>query len=196
MISETAQVAPSASIADTAYIWDLAQVRENAIIGSGVIVGRGVYVGESVKIGENSKVQNYALIYEPAEISSGVFIGPGTIFTNDRNPRAVNEDGSRKSSLDWTRVGVRVDTGASIGAMAVCVAPVDIGAWSMVAAGSVVTRDVPKFALVAGAPAKQVGWVGKAGVKLFSDPLEDSTFQCPVTGQRYLLQNDGELIEL
>ena len=196
MIAETAQVAPNALVSESAFIWDLAQVRENVVIGPGVIVGRGVYIGSGVSIGENSKIQNYALIYEPAEISTGVFIGPAVIFTNDRNPRAINEDMTRKSASDWHSVGVRVEIGASIGARAVCVAPVNIGAWAMVAAGSVVVTDVPDFALVAGIPARQIGWVGKTGVKLEANQEDISLFQCPITGQSYRLQGDRKLVQL
>lgn len=196
MIAETAQVAPSALVSESAYIWDLAQVRENAVIGSGVIVGRGVYIGSGVSIGKNSKIQNYALLYEPAKISEGVFVGPAVIFTNDRNPRAINPDGSRKEASDWNAVGVTVEEGASIGARVVCVAPVRIGAWSLIAAGSVVISDVSDFAMMAGVPAKQIGWVGKTGVKLEVNQEDISCFQCPITGQNYRLQGDGKLLQL
>ena len=110
-------------------------------------------------------------------INEGVFIGPDTIFTNDLHPRAINQDRSRKTEEDWNNEGVKVLYGASIGAGAICVAPVKIGKWSMVAAGSVVTKDVLPFSLVAGVPAKQIGWVGKTGFKLIQK--EANLFVCP-----------------
>ena len=137
-------------------------------------------------MGDACKVQNYALLYEPARLGKGVFIGPAVVLTNDRHPRAINEDGSPKTAADWEPVGVSIGDGASIGARSVCVAPVRIGRWALVAAGSVVTKDVPNYALVAGVPAKRIGWVGEAGLPLIptADP---SLFECPTTGVRYRL---------
>lgn len=185
MISPSATVSPEAVVPDSAKVWDLAQVREHATLGERVIVGRGAYVGLGVIVGSESKIQNYALIYEPAEIGKGVFVGPGVILTNDRFPRAVTSAMQQKASSDWNPVGVKVLDGASVGAGAVCVAPVTIGRWAMVAAGSVVIRDVLDHALVAGNPARQVGWVGRAGVRLDADPVSPSLFTCPSTGELY-----------
>ena len=95
-----------------------------------------------------------------------MFVGPAAVLTNDLNPRAVDVDGRPKAAGDWTPVGVHVREGASLGARSVCVAPVTIGRWAMVGAGAVVIADVPDFALVVGVPARQVGWVGRAGVRL------------------------------
>ena len=171
-------------------MWPLAQIREGARLGAGCIVGRGAYVGSGVVIGDNCKLQNYALVYEPAVLADGVFVGPAVVFTNDHFPRAITADGTLKAAADWEPVGVTVGHGASVGARAVCVAPVRIGAWAMVAAGSVVTKDVADFSLVAGSPARHVRWVGKAGV-----PLEDDgsgTWSCPETGERFV-ESDGVL---
>jgi acetyltransferase-like isoleucine patch superfamily enzyme len=173
-------------------VWHLAQVREGAVLGPDCIVGRGAYIGTGVRMGARCKVQNYALVYEPAVLEDGVFVGPAAVFTNDHFPRAVAPDGSLKSAEDWEPVGVTVRTGASIGARAVCVAPVTVGRWAMVAAGAVVVRDVPDFALVAGVPARFVRWVGRAGVPL--EPDGAGRWRCPQTGERYT-ESAGALTE-
>ena len=182
-----------AIISSGTKVWENSQIRENANIGNNCTIARNVYIGPGVKIGNSVKIQNNALIYEPAEIEEGVFIGPGAIFTNDLHPRAINQDESKKTEEDWNKKGVKVEYGASIGAGAICVAPVKIGKWSMVAAGSVVTKDVLAFALVAGVPAKQIGWVGKSGVKLIEQ--EANLFVCPETQNQFKL-SDGTLVEL
>jgi len=192
----TTTIAPSADVSDQAIlgegtkIWHLAQVREQANLGANCIVGRGAYVGTGVQIGENTKIQNYALVYEPAKLGKGVFIGPAVVLTNDTYPRSVSPDGSLKSAHDWTPVGVTIEDGASIGARAVCVAPLTVGRWATVAAGAVVTKDVPAFALVAGVPARRLGWVGKAG-----EPLrqEGDFWVCPATGAKYI--EDGNSLK-
>jgi acetyltransferase-like isoleucine patch superfamily enzyme len=180
----TADVSDSASIGAGSKIWHYAQVRENASIGANCIVGRGAYIGAGVELGDGCKVQNYALVYEPAKLADGVFIGPAVVLTNDHFPRAINPDGTPKSADDWEPVGVTILEGASIGASATCVAPVTIGRWALVGSGSVVVKDVPDFALVVGSPARRVGWVGKAGVPLVSDG--DGVWRCPQNGDRYV----------
>lgn len=185
-VAAGADVAESASIGAGSSIWHLAQVREDARIGEDCVIGRGAYIGSGVRLGAGCKVQNYALVYEPASLAEGVFIGPAVVLTNDHFPRAVNPDLSPKSAHDWEPVGVTIEQGASIGARAVCVAPVRIGAWSLVAAGATVTKDVPPHALVAGVPAKRIGWVGRAGSPL--EPASDGTdsWVCPTTGEWYV----------
>ena len=183
MIASSADVDASASVGDGSSVWHLAQIRERASIGVECSIGRGAYIGSGVVIGNRVKVQNYALVYEPAVIEDGVFIGPGVVLTNDVSPRAVNPDGTRRTASDWNPVGVTVHVGASLGARSVCVAPVTIGSWSMVAAGAVVIEDVPAHALVGGVPARRIGWVGRAGRRLLDQ--EDGTLVCPDTGDRF-----------
>jgi len=187
-IASRAVVHDSAVVGAGSFIWDDTFVQAGARIGSDCVVGRGVTVGTGVVVGDRCKIQASALIYEPATLGDGVFVGPAVVFTNDRAPRAVTREGALKAASDWTPVGVDVHDGASIGARAVCVAPVTVGRWAMVAAGAVVTRDVPAFALVAGVPARQVGWVGPAGVRLVASGGD--TFTCPDTGAVFLLTDD------
>ncbi|PKH37447.1 transferase hexapeptide (six repeat-containing protein) [Nocardioides alpinus] len=192
VIAPTASVEDGALVGPGAQVWDQSAVRAGAEIGADTIIGRNVYVGPGTRIGERCKVQNQALLYEPAVLEDGVFIGPAVVLTNDTYPRAVTPDGRRKGAEDWEAVGVTVREGASIGARAVCVAPVTIGRWASVGAGAVVTRDVPDHALVVGTPARRVGWVGRSGVPLVSDTHD--RWICPASGEVYL-EHEGRLEE-
>lgn len=192
-IHPTVEVEAGIEIGKGVKVWQLSHIRENVIIGDNTTLGRCVYVGPGVKIGRNVKIQNLAMIYEPAEIADGVFIGPGVVLTNDTYPRAVTPNGDIKSGADWEAVGVSIGQGASIGARAVCVAPVKIGIWALVGAGAVVTKDVKDFALVQGCPAKQVAWVGKDGRKLQS--IGNDTWECLSTGTKFV-ESKGVLKEI
>lgn len=181
-----------ASVAENVRVWQFSHVRKRAAIGSNTIVGSYVYIGEGVSVGSNCKIQSGSKIYEGSLLESGVFVGPGVTLTNDRYPRAINRDGTQKTLADWDLVGVTVKQGASIGAGAVCVAPIEIGEWSVVAAGSVVTRDVPAFALVSGNPARFLKWVGRAGFPL--EEQADGVFKCPKTMELYEMQSNAKLV--
>jgi UDP-2-acetamido-3-amino-2,3-dideoxy-glucuronate N-acetyltransferase len=182
-IDSTADVDDRATLGEGTTVWHLAQVREDARLGRGCIVGRGAYVGPGVIIGDNVKLQNYALVYEPAQLEDEVFVGPAVVLTNDTYPRSTDMTGRLKRPADWAARGVVVRQGAALGARAVILAGVEVGRWALVAAGAVVTRDVPDFALVAGVPARRVGWVGQAGVPL--QETDGGRWRCPQTGELY-----------
>ncbi|WP_327049290.1 N-acetyltransferase [Microbispora sp. NBC_01189] len=184
VIAPSADVDPSAVIGRGTRVWHLAQVREKARTGVSCVLGRGAYVGPGVVLGDNVKLQNYALVYEPAVLEDGVFIGPAAVLTNDLYPRSADTTGRLKRDGDWEALGVEVREGAAVGARAVIVAGRTIGRYALVAAGAVVTRDVPDFALVAGNPARRIGWVGRAGRPLAESP--DGGWICPETGERYV----------
>jgi len=154
-IHPTANVSSEASIGEETKIWINVQVREQANIGMNCIVSKDVYIDQAVSVGNNCKIQNSVSIYKGVTIEDYVFIGPNVSFTNDKVPRAFNED--------WKITPTRVKRGASIGANATIVCGIVIGEYAMVAAGSVVTKDVPPYALVMANPARQVAIIDKDG---------------------------------
>jgi len=175
-IHAASHVSDKACIGSGTKIWINSQVRENARIGEECIIGKDTYIDTEVSIGNRVKVQNGVSIYKGVTIEDDVFIGPNAIFTNDLNPRAFNKD--------WKITPTKVCKGASIGANATIVCGVTLGEYCFVGAGSVVTKDVPAYALVYGGPARQHGWVCKCGVKL------DEMLFCPVCGKKYRKIND------
>lgn len=192
-LASTALVAATATIGFGTRIWENAHIGERADLGNDCIVGRGAFVDHDVRVGPSCKIQNNALLYFPAVIGSGVFIGPAASLTNDLYPRAVNPDGTMKTSADWEPQGVTVGDGASIGAHAVVLGGVSLGEWAAVAAGGVVTKSVKPHALVAGVPARQIGWVGRSGRKL--QERTDGFLIDPVTGDLFR-EIDDELLEV
>ena len=165
-IHPSADVSADAIIGDGTKIWHQAQIRARARVGAHCILGKGVYIDSDVVIGDYVKIQNYVSVYNGVTIEDGVFCGPHCVFTNDRMPRAVNPDLSPKLGGDWAVTPTLVRRGASIGANAVIVCGVTIGAWSMIGAGAVVTRDVPDHGLVWGNPARLHGFVCRCGFRL------------------------------
>ena len=174
-------------------VWSRSHLRSGVATGLDCIIGGGVYLDSGVVLGDRCKVQNEALIFSPASIGDSVFVGPGVICTNDHVPRAVTPSGELKRASDWVSEGVVIHEGASIGAGAVCIAPVAIGRWSMVAAGSVGTRDVLPFSLVLGVPAHHFAWVGKSGHRLVRDS-KSGHWKDPADGSTYM-EIDGPGIE-
>ncbi|PYC77619.1 N-acetyltransferase [Streptomyces tateyamensis] len=191
-VEPSADVDPRARLGAGTTVWHLAQIREEAVVGAECVIGRGAYLGPGVRLGDRVKVQNHALVYEPAVVEDGVFIGPAVVLTNDLYPRAVGVDGRLKRAADWRADGVLLREGCSIGARAVLVAGVTVGRWALVAAGAVVRRDVPDHALVAGVPARRIGWVGRAGQPLAA--RGPGHWECPATGERYAEEQPGALV--
>ncbi|HEX7225329.1 MAG TPA: acyltransferase [Candidatus Limnocylindria bacterium] len=167
-IHPSADVSDDASIGDETSVWNQAQVRERARIGSRCIIGKNVYVDTDVVIGDDVKIQNNVSVFHGVTIEDGVFVGPHVCFTNDRIPRAINRDGSRKTDADWEVSATLVRRGAALGANSTILPGVTIGRWAMVGSGSVVTRDVADHELVAGNPARRLGSACACG-----EPLRD-----------------------
>ena len=157
-IHPTAHVDDHAEIGDGTQVWINVQIREGARIGRNCILSKDVYIDHSVRVGDRCKIQNSVSVYHGVTLEDEVFVGPNVCFTNDRVPRANNPS--------WKVTPTLVRRGASIGANATVVCGVIIGEYAMVAAGSVVTRDVGAYALVMGNPARQVGRVNAAGEKV------------------------------
>ena len=166
MIQSTAIVHPKAKIGEKVMIWHWVQIREDAEIGEGTIISKGVYIDFGVKIGRNVKIQNNVSVYHGVTIEDGVFVGPHVCFTNDKRPRAINPDGSLKGASDWQVSPILIRSGASLGANCTILPGVTVGRFAMVGSGAVVTRDVPDYAIVAGNPARRIGWACECGEKL------------------------------
>ena len=189
LIHPSAEIHADAQIGENCHFWHFVQIRENVSVGSECVFGRGVYIGPGVEVGNAVKIQNYALIYQPAIIEDFVFVGPGAIVTNDKFPRSTDENGVLRDQQEWHSEAARLQKGCSIGAQSIILAGVSVGSWAMVGAGSLVSKTVPDFAIVAGNPARQIGWVGKSGMKLIK---EKDYWICPNSKEIYL-EKDGEL---
>jgi UDP-2-acetamido-3-amino-2,3-dideoxy-glucuronate N-acetyltransferase len=177
---ESAIVDEGATIGAGTRIWHWTHVSAGARIGRDCSLGQGVYVGNKTVIGDKVKIQNNVSVYDDVTLEDGVFCGPSCVFTNVFNPRAEIE---RKNEYRPTLVR----RGATIGANATIVCGARLGEYCFIGAGAVVTSDVPAYALMAGVPARRIGWMGKAGVKLGDD------LKCPLTGEQYAVDASGKL---
>lgn len=163
---QTAFLEDGLEIGDNTKIWHYSQIRHGTKIGTNCIIGNSVFIDFDSVIGNNVKIQNRAIIYHQAIIGNGVFVGPNVCFTNDRIPRAINPDGTLKSGDDWEVSTITIKDGASIGGHSVITPGVTIGSFALIGSGSVVSRDVPDFALAYGNPARVRAFVCKCGKKL------------------------------
>ena len=210
MIDPTAQVHASAeleagvSVGPHTSVWNRAVLRGGASLGAECIIGRDAFIDEGVHLGDRVKVQNGALVYHGVTVGNGVFIGPGAILTNDRYPRAVTATGELARGDDWTVSPIELRDGCSIGAGAVVVAGTTVGRFATVGAGAIVTRDVPDYALVAGNPARRLGWVCGCGTRLVDEtgasaapnPSADASLACPRCGRVFAFSpQSGSLVE-
>lgn len=178
-IHESAYVDAPAEIGRGTKIWHFCHIQPGAVIGADCVLGQGVNVGEGVKIGDNVKIQNNVSVYSGCEIEDDVFLGPSCVLTNVTNPRSEVD---RHTLFERTLV----QRGATVGANATILCGVSLGRFCFVAAGALVTRDVPDYALVVGAPARQRGWMSRHGHPL-GEPDENGIMVCPETGFRYSL---------
>lgn len=177
-VHESSYIDDDVVIGKNTKIWHFSHIQSGAVIGSDCSFGQNVNVSNYVRVGNHVKVQNNVSLYEGVELEDYVFCGPSMVFTNDLTPRAKYP----KGSIGYKKTIVR--KGATIGANATVVCGHELGAWCMIAAGAVVTKDVPSHALMAGVPAKQTGWVCECGQVLNEKLL------CPACGRKYEVNNN------
>ena len=188
-VHPTADVETGATVGFRSRIWARSHLRSGASVGDDCVIGENVLIDLDVQVGSRCKIQSNALLYHGAVLEDEVFVGPGACLTNDRYPRASTPEGSLKAEADWVVAGVVVERGASIGAHAVVVGGVRIGAWSMTGSGAVVTHDVPAHGIVVGNPARRIGWACRCG-----HPL-GAMLVCNECGRSHELR-DASLVEL
>jgi UDP-2-acetamido-3-amino-2,3-dideoxy-glucuronate N-acetyltransferase len=176
-VHDSAYIDEDVQIGEGSKIWHFSHVLSHTIIGKNSVLGQNVVAGPSVTIGNNCKIQNNVSVYKGVELEDDVFCGPSMVFTNVINPRAFIE---KKSEFKKTLL----KKGCSIGANATIVCGVTVGRYALIGAGSVVTKDVPDYALITGVPGKQTGWVCECG-----EVLKGTDFKCVVCGKEYKLVN-------
>nr|WP_276519508.1 acyltransferase [Bradyrhizobium elkanii] len=182
LIHQSSYVDDGAVVGRGTKIWHFSHILSRTVVGENCSIGQNVMIGPNVRIGNGCKIQNNVSIYDGVELADDVFCGPSCVFTNVNNPRA---DVSRKDEFRKTPIG----RGASIGANATIVCGHSLGEYCFVGAGAVITKDVPNFALMAGNPARRIGWMSRAGERLGDDLI------CPRTNRRYELRNET-LVEI
>jgi len=180
-IHESAYIDLPCNIGEGTKIWHYSHILPNVTIGRCCTIGQNACIGPNVTLGNRCKIQNNVSIYKGVSLGDGVFCGPSSVFTNVINPRAEIE---RKNEFQETLV----HRGVTIGANATILCGIELGKYSFIGAGAVVTNKVPAYALMVGVPAKQIGWVSESGERL------DLNLTCPRTGEKYYL-NDDNLLE-
>lgn len=182
-IHESSYIDSDVNIGTGTKIWHFSHILQNSNIGKDCSLGQNVCIGPNVNIGNSVKIQNNVSIYEGVFIEDGVFCGPSCVFTNVNNPRSeiVRKHEYRKTL---------VKRGASIGANATIICGNNLGEYCFIGAGALITKDVPPFALMAGVPAKRIGWISKAGGRLGDDLI------CPIEGTKYKLIEQDSLVEI
>tara|TARA_Y100001958_G_C21232925_1_gene558882 strand:+ start:249 stop:830 length:582 start_codon:yes stop_codon:yes gene_type:complete len=181
-IHDSSYIDEEVSIGKGTKIWHFSHILSNSKIGNNCTLGQNVVVGPNVNIGNNVKIQNNVSVYDGVTIEDDVFCGPSCVFTNVINPRSSV---SRKEEFRKSNIG----KGASIGANATIICGNDLGAYCFIAAGATVTKTVPNFAIMAGTPARRIGWMSKAGSRLESDLV------CPIDQSKYFLESENKLVE-
>jgi len=177
-VHESSYIDDNVTIGEGTKIWHFCHVHKGAKIGEKCSLGQNVNISNNVKIGNGVKIQNNVSVYEGVELEDYVFCGPSMVFTNDLTPRSKYPKGSSGYKRTLVKYGV------SIGANATIVCGNTIGRWAMIASGAVVTKNVPAYALMAGVPAKQIGWVCECGI-----PLKENS-NCSECGREYTLENE------
>ena len=176
-IHESTYIDQDVEIGNDTKIWHFTHICKQTKIGESCTIGQNVMIGPGVKIGNKCKIQNNVSVYNGVSLGNGVFCGPSCVFTNVLNPRA---EINRKKEIKKTIVY----DGVTFGANSTIVCGVTIGEYALIGAGAVITKNVLPFSLMVGVPAKRIGWVSKAGIKL------DKSLQCPVDGTKYILKNN------
>ncbi len=180
-VHESSYVDDGVEIGAGTKIWHFSHILKGTRLGENCSIGQNVMIGPDVSIGDQCKIQNNVSLYKGVELGNAVFCGPSCVFTNVLNPRANVE---RKDQFRPTKVG----RGASIGANATIICGNELGEYCLIAAGAVITKPVPAYALMAGVPARRIGWVSRQGEIL------DGDLVCPRSGERYIVENGALVI--